>query len=103
MKQRNPLAVIFLPFITFGIYSLVWMVKTKIEMNNCGAKIPTAWLIIVPFVNIWWLWKYCEGVEKVTKGKTTQVIAFILIFLLELIGMAIVQDSFNRYSKKARA
>ncbi len=99
MKRRNPIAVLLLPFITFGIYSLVWEVKTKCEMNRIGAQIPTAWLIIIPLVNIWWMWKYCEGVEQVTKGKTTQVIAFLLLFLLGMIGMAIIQDSFNKHAK----
>ncbi len=96
MKHRSPLAVFFLPFVTFGIYSLYWMVKTKVEMNARGATIPTAWLIIVPLVNIWWLWKYSEGVDHVTGGKMSGVLAFILLFLLGNIGGAIVQDSFNK-------
>ena len=95
MKKRNPFAVFLLPFITFGIYSLYWQVKTKGEMNSLGAKIPTAWLIIVPLVNIWWLWKYCEGVDQVTAGKLSGVLAFILLWILGPIGAAIVQDSFN--------
>ncbi len=98
MKQRSPIAVFLLPFITFGIYSLVWMVKTKGEMNTKGAEIPTAWLIIVPLVNIWWMWKYSEGVEKVTNAKMSGVLAFILLFLLGMIGQAIIQDSFNKIS-----
>lgn len=96
MKHRSPIAVLLLPFITFGLYSLYWEVMTKIEMNNQGAKIPTAWLIIVPIVNIWWLWKYSEGVEYVTKEKMSGVLAFILLFLLGFIGSAIIQDSFNK-------
>lgn len=95
MKKRNPIAVALLPFVTFGIYGLYWEVKTKGEMNSLGANIPTAWLIIVPLVNIWWLWKYGEGVEHVTGGKLNGVLAFALIFLLGSIGGAIVQDSFN--------
>ena len=51
MKNRNPILVILLALITFGIYSLVWFVKTKNEMNTKGATIPTAWLIIIPLVN----------------------------------------------------
>lgn len=95
MKNRNPLAVFFLPFVTFGIYMLYWLVKTKGEMNGRGADIPTAWLVIVPLVNIWWLWKYSEGVEKTTSGKMSGVLAFILLWLLGSIGAAIVQNSFN--------
>jgi hypothetical protein len=96
MKNRNPLAVALLPFVTFGIYSIVWEVKTKNEMNALGAEIPTAWLLIVPIVSYYWLWKYCAGVEKVTNGKQTQVLAFVLMFLLGMIGHAIVQNDFNK-------
>jgi hypothetical protein len=95
MKKRSPLAVFFLPFITFGIYCIYWQVMTKVEMNNSGAKIPTAWLLIIPLVNIWWLWKYSEGVQQVTKEKMNGVLAFILLFLLGWIGQTIIQVSFN--------
>ncbi len=96
MKNRSPLAVFFLPFITFGIYGIYWFVKTKDEMNAKGSEIPTAWLIIVPIVNYWWMWKYSEGVEKVTKAEMSTVISFILLFLLGSIGMAIIQNEFNK-------
>ena len=71
------------------------MVKTKGEMNNSGAEVPSAWWIIVPIVNIWWMWKYSEGVEKVTNEKLSGVLAFILLLLLGSIGQAVIQNSFN--------
>lgn len=103
MKIRNPLAVFLLPFVTFGIYGIYWMVQTKIEMNSRGAQIPTAWLIIIPIVNIWWMWKYSEGVEHVTKEKLSGVLAFILLWLLGSIGSAIIQDSFNKLGESPAA
>lgn len=96
MKNRSPVAVIVLSLLTFGIYSIYLLVKTKGEMNQRGADIPTALLIIVPFANIWWMWKYSQGAEKVTNGQTQAVLAFILIWLLGFIGQAIIQDSFNK-------
>ena len=96
MQKRSPLAVFFLSLITFGIYAIVWQVKTKGELNRLGAQIPTAWLLIVPFVNWYWLWKYSEGVEHVTGGKMSGVMAFVLLFLLGFIGMAILQNEFNK-------
>lgn len=96
MKNRSPIAVFFLSLITLGIYQLVWYVKTKGEMNGRGANIPTAWLIIIPIVNIYWLWKYSEGVGKVTNGAISGVLAFVLLWLLGVIGSAIVQDAFNK-------
>jgi hypothetical protein len=98
MQKRNPIAVAAFALLTFGIYGIYWEVKTKGEMNNLGAQIPTAWLIIVPFVNIWWMWKYCEGVDHVTNGKYSTVLSFLLLWLTGMIGMAILQDGFNNHT-----
>jgi len=96
MKRRNPLAVLFLPFITFGIYGIVWLVKTKDEMNSLGAQIPTAWLLIVPFANLYWLWVYGTGVALVTKGAFSALGSFLLKVFLGSIGYAILQNEFNK-------
>lgn len=96
MKNRSPIAVFFLPIITLGIYGIVWFVKTKNEMKAQGADIPTAWLIIVPFVSIWWLWKYSKGVDMVTKSEYSAAVAFLLLWFLGSIGMAIIQSGFNK-------
>jgi Domain of unknown function (DUF4234) len=96
MKHRNPLVVFILPFITCGIYSWYWLVSTKNELNKLGASIPTAWIWLIPFIgSIWWLWKYSEGVDKITNGKLSGILVFLLFFLIGSIGHAIVQDSFN--------
>ncbi len=96
MVKRSVAAVIIFSLITFGIYAIVWFVKTKDEMNRAGAGIPTAWLMIIPFASIYWMWKWAGGVEMVTRGKQSQGIAFIMVFLLSVIGMAVMQDSFNK-------
>ena len=96
MKKRQPLAVFFLPIITLGIYSLVWYVSTKEEMKARGAVIPTAWLLIIPIANIYWLWQYSVGVNKVTNGYSSTGGTFALLLFLGVIGMAITQSSFNK-------
>ncbi len=96
MTKRSPIAVFFLSYLTLGIYIIVWRVKTKGEMCRFGADIPTSWCMIIPLVNIWWLWKYAGGVANVTKSAMSQAVAFILLFLLGGIGDAIIQDSFNK-------
>src|SRR5579884_4322336 len=95
MKQRNPWAVVGLSIITFGIYGIYWFVSTKNDMNKRGETIPTAWLIIIPFVNFYWYWKYAEGVEHVTSGKMSQIENFLLMVLIGIIGMPITQSAFN--------
>ena len=101
MENRSPIGVIVLTLVTCGIYGIVWLVKTKGEMVALGAEIPTAWLLIVPFANLYWYWKYSQGVEKVTDGKMGGVIAFILLVLLGFIGAGIIQDSFNKIGTTA--
>lgn len=99
MKQRNPIAVFLLPFITLGIYSWYWAVKTKGEMNSMGEKIPTAWIWLIPIIGfVWWNWEYSKGVEHVTNEKISSILAFVVMWLLGSIGQAIIQDSFNKVS-----
>lgn len=96
MQERSVAMVLILTIITLGIYGIVWMVKTKNEMVSMGAEVPTAWLIIVPIASIWWMWKWSGGVQHATRGGMSQPIAFILLFLLGVIGMAIIQAEFNK-------
>ena len=96
MTKRGPISIFFLTIITFGIYLIVWRIKTKREMNQLGCNIPTSWLMIVPIANIWWLWEYSAGVEKVTKNTYSQAVAFLLLFLIPVIGDSIMQDAFNK-------
>ena|SRR5258706_12251131 len=101
MNQRSVAAVVILTIVTFGIYAIVWLVKTKGEMVEQGADIPTSWLMIIPIAGIYWQWKWAGGVEHVTKGKNSQAVVFILLFLLNIIGMAIVQDMLNKAPSSA--
>jgi hypothetical protein len=95
MKRRNPFAVFVFSIITLGIYSIVWYVSTKGEMNRKGASIPSAWLLILPFVDIYWIWKFSQGVNHVTRGGSSAGATFLLLFLLGPIGMAVVQSELN--------
>ena len=96
MTNRHPILVLVLSFFTCGIYYIYWLVVSKIEMNNRGADIPTAWLLIIPFVNIYWLWRWSQGVEKVTNGALTAVPTFLLCWVIAIIGGAIIQSYFNK-------
>ncbi|MBG6237765.1 hypothetical protein IWX78_000708 [Mycetocola sp. CAN_C7] len=93
MKRRSAAAVFFLPLITFGIYWIVWLAKTRGELNSQGAAVPTTWLFIVPIVSIWWLWKFAEGIARVTGGGVGS--KFTLLFLLGSVGATFVQANMN--------
>jgi hypothetical protein len=96
MSKRSIGAVIIFTLITFGIYRLYWFVSTKNEMVAQGAQIPTAWLLIVPFANIYWFWKWSEGVDHVSRGKLSAGVTFLLVILLHVIDSAIIQSTFNK-------
>src|SRR4051812_17973202 len=72
MTKRNLAVVFFLTLLTGGLYAIYWVFKTTREMNNVGAEIPTAFCMFVPILNIWWLWKYSEGVAYVTDQKLSE-------------------------------
>ena len=96
MTNRNPVLVILFSILSCGIYAIYWMVKTKVEMNNRGAKIPTAWLIIVPIANWYWMYKWSEGVQIVTNGQQNAILLFVLYIIFSPATMFIAQDAFNK-------
>ena len=95
VKHRNIFLVYLFTILTFGIYAIYWMVSTKNEMNNLGAQIPTAWLLIIPIANIYWVYKYCEGFAKTVKKDDNTLLWFILYVLVSIIMPAIVQSELN--------
>ncbi|NIA03941.1 MAG: DUF4234 domain-containing protein, partial [Nitrospiraceae bacterium] len=80
IKKGNPILVLILSLVTFGIYEIYWFVKTEEEINSLGAQIPTAWLLIIPIVNLYWYYKYADGFAKYMKKDDTAVLYFLLIF-----------------------
>ncbi len=103
MEQRSPAVVFILFCITFGIYPIIWFVKTKDEMNTQGAEIPTAWMMIIPILNLLWIWKYCQGVEKVTRQGMGAAMAFLMLAFLGPIGAFLIQGNFNKVALPAGA
>lgn len=103
MKNRNPIVVAILCCIPCTFYALIWLVKTKREMVSQGADIPTSWLLIIPIVNLFWGWKWAQGVEKVTNGAWGAVPAFLLCFLFIPVGAFLTQTQFNKLALPAPA
>jgi hypothetical protein len=96
IKRRDILAIYLLAIITFGIYAIYWLVQTKKEMNSLGATIPTAWLLIIPIANLYWMYRYCEAFATYVKKDNNTVLWFILYVLIGIIMPAIVQSELNK-------
>ncbi len=95
MTKRSAVTVALLSLVTCGLYSLIWMMSTKDEMNARGADIPPGWHIIIPILNILWIWKWCQGVEKVSGGKTGAGLIFAMLLFLGPVGNFMAQNAFN--------
>ncbi len=49
----------------------------------------------VPIANFWYMWKWSEGVEKVTNKDLSGPVAFLFVLLLGPIGAFVIQSKFN--------
>ncbi len=96
VKHRNIFLVYLFIIITFGIYGFYWLISTKNEINSLGAKIPTGWLLIVPIVNIYWIYKYCEGFAQYIKKDNNTILWFVLYIFVGVIMIAIIQSELNK-------
>jgi hypothetical protein len=113
-KIRNPLAPALLPFVTLGIYSIVWYYKVNKELAEMGKARNTqdlgtspgtsllavlvGWIIIVPpFLSFYNTWKRKAAAEQLTgtTGGMEPGLGFLLTLLLSPVGYYIYQRDLN--------
>jgi len=95
-KRSIGLTYLFI-IITFGIYYIYWLYKTKEEMNReVNGNIPTAILLIIPIASIYWLYKYTECFVTKVKGNDDTVLWFILFWFIGIITPFVVQSELNK-------
>ena len=113
VKVRNPWAVALLPFITIGIYHLVWWYRINREMRDLGhergvdlgqsptnsllALFPGAIIIVPALVTYWRGTKRVQEAARIA-GKEPQVngwIALILYIILAPAYWAYLQVALN--------
>lgn len=98
IKHKNIFVVYSMMFLTFGIYPIVWSVKSKRDMNALGANIPSTWLMLLPMVNIYWLYRYCEGfAQNVAKDNAT-VKWFCVHMFFGIVTPYIIQSKLNEFA-----
>ena len=95
--EKRSIALIYIySILTLGLYFLYWEIKTKNEMNKTfHADIPTGWLLIIPLVNIYWLYRYTECFVTKVKGEKDVALWFLVFFIAGIIMPWIVQTELN--------
>ena len=113
--KRNPLGVLGLSFITFGIYFLYWYYKVNDELRRFEHDetiSPTrslmamifGWIIIVPpFIAMYNTAKHVQGVEeRMTIQPQLEPALAVVIMLFVAIGNGIyIQEHLNRIWDRA--
>ena len=100
IKKRNLFLGFLLTIVTFGIYILYWFIQTKKEIKNLGGEIPTSWLLIIPIVNIYWSYKYCEAFGKIIKKENNGLVYFLLNIVFFPIFPILIQSSLNNFEEE---
>jgi hypothetical protein len=112
VKVRNPWAVALLPFVTFGIYHLVWWYRINKELKAYGeakgydlgqnptnsllALFPGVLIIVPPLVSYWRGTKRVMGASKISgQEPVSGWISIILYLLIPPAMFAYLQVSLN--------
>jgi uncharacterized protein DUF4234 len=116
-KIRNPLAPALLPFITFGIYAIVWYYKINREMADLGKAtgrteelgdspgtslmaVLFGWIIIVPpFISVYHTFQRQQALRNMTTPGDDGVEAGLGLLLQIFIGPIahyMMQSSLNK-------
>ena len=113
VKLRSPWAVALLPFITFGIYHLVWWYRINRELRDVGhangidlgqnptssllALFPGALIIIPPFVSYYRGTNRVIGAARLTGTEPVNGwIALVLFIVIQPAYWAYLQSSLNK-------
>jgi len=54
-------------------------------------------------ISIIWFYKFSKAINEYTQGKMTTAVAFLILYLIHLIGVALIQDIFNDMENNGQA
>ena len=113
VKVRSPWAVALLPFITFGIYHLVWWYRINCELRDYGkakgfdlgqnptnsvlALFPGGIIIVPALITYWRGTKRAQGASSLAGQEPLNGWIAIILYLLIAPGLwAYIQSSLNK-------
>ncbi len=96
VKERNPIMVIILSMCTCGIYMLYWIWDTSKELIELKAELPALWYIIVPGLNLYFMYKYLEEWHRIVKYEQDFIMVLVIMFVFSPIVIYWVQTELNK-------
>ena len=101
IKHRNPFLVLLLSLITFGLYTIYWLVSTTNELRNNTKSAPNPLLLLllfIPIVNIFMIfvyyYKYSKAMNEFTEFSSLAL--FLLLVFIGPVGILISQVLLNK-------
>jgi hypothetical protein len=94
--NRSPFGVFVLLMVTCGFYAFWWYAGVAKELRARGAEVPPVWHIFIPILGLIWLWKFCKGIDTVSRGRMGAALNLVMILFLGGIGMAVLQSGLRK-------
>lgn len=103
--------VLIVPFIVaVSLYAVAFIPLILSAPASEGSELPPSFMalfaayglaiFLMAIVQIYWFFKYSRAVDAYTDKQMSTAISFILLYLLNFIGMALIQDAFNNHADK---
>jgi hypothetical protein len=99
-EKQDMMLLFLLILCTLGIYYFFWLYNTKEDINAVGGKVPTFWLYIIPFLNIYFLYCFAYEFVKIIKKDechTCSILYFLIALFVPFIFPFVVQYQINEY------
>ena len=101
--------LLFLSFITLGIWALIWLCRVTTQLNAYEDRHPRkSWhelifCLLLPFYYIYWTYKSAQLLEKAAgkEGDRFGVLCLACAALVPPVGMALIQDRINALADAA--
>lgn len=99
VKERDPIMVIVYTMLTCGIYGLYWLFETSKELVELGAELPNIWFIIIPGLNIYYMYIYLQEWHRIVKYEQDFMMVLIIGLIFSPIVMYWIQEELNKLVK----
>ncbi|GEM_PF-3223590 len=86
--------------LTLGFYFFYWCSHAGADVNQSARQkiVPSAWLLILPGGNYWWMWQYGQALDHVSYRRLKAADTFLLYIIASHAWLLLTfgfQPSFN--------
>lgn len=93
-KRRSLGKQVLFFIITLSLYGLYWSYVTAKQIDQGTNVSVSPWMVIIPILNLYALWKICKGAEAVTDQ--SGALLFILFIVFSPISWYMIQSGINK-------